>query len=98
LIAVHDLKEPGVKTRIFGGEAAKDHSQMRSSWYAAITSARPEGAEDLYYRTFSAELKFGYFQTFHVWLGSFGGFAATHPSFDTSSSGRGTAIIFRDRL
>jgi len=75
-----------VKTRICGGEAAKDNSQMRSFWYGAAHRSRPEGAESPYiYRTFSAELQFGYFQTFHIWLGSFGGFAAKHPSFDTDS-------------
>jgi hypothetical protein len=49
----------------------------------------PEGAEANICRTFSAGLTFGYFQTFHIWLRSVGGFAAKQRSFDAVSLASG---------
>jgi hypothetical protein len=53
-----------------------DHSQMRSFWYGLIHDTALKGRKYRICRTFSAELTFPHFQTFHAWLWSFSGFAA----------------------
>jgi hypothetical protein len=71
----------------------KDHSQSpEASGTERETGSALKGRKPHISRTFSAELTFAYFQTFHVWLLSFGGFAAKHPSFDTVSQAGGTGL------
>ena len=62
---------------------------MRSVWSDSIADSALKGRKAIIFRTFSAELTFVFFQTFHVWLVSLGGFAATRSCFDTASEGRG---------
>ena len=73
------------KREFLAAKLPKDHSQMRSFWYGRDKCFRPEGREPLFYRTFSAGIEHAHLQTFHVWLWSFGGFAARNASFDTDS-------------
>jgi hypothetical protein len=41
-------------------------------------------------------MTFEHFQTFHIWLLSFGSFAAKHWSFDTASLARGLTDLNRE--
>ena len=54
-----------------------------------MRDAALKGRKYWFYRTFSAGLTLAHFQTFHVWLCSFSGFAAKNQSFDTLSLGGG---------
>ena len=50
-----------------------------------MPGAALKGRKYWFYRTFSAGLTLAHFQTFHVWLCPFSGFAVKNQSFDTLS-------------